>query len=85
MHSRHLTHPSRRAAIQRLMWPGLAALGTPLAQAQVASGGGAPVQPMPGVAHKPIHSSGELLPVVGLGSCITCNVGDDTVARAACT
>lgn len=85
MHSRHLTHPSRRAAIQRLMWPGLAALGTPLAQAQVALGGGAPVQPMPGVAHKPIHSSGELLPVVGLGSWITFNVGDDTVARAACT
>ncbi len=33
---------------------------------------------------KPIPSSGERVPVVGLGSWITFNVGDDPVARAAC-
>jgi diketogulonate reductase-like aldo/keto reductase len=30
---------------------------------------------------KPIHSSGEAIPLVGLGSWITFNVGDDPVAR----
>ena len=34
---------------------------------------------------RPIPSSGELLPVVGLGSWITFNVGADPAARAACT
>jgi diketogulonate reductase-like aldo/keto reductase len=34
--------------------------------------------------HKPIPSSGERLPAVGLGSWITFNVGDDPAARAAC-
>lgn len=33
---------------------------------------------------RPIPSSGEALPVVGLGSWITFNVGDDPVARDAC-
>jgi len=33
---------------------------------------------------RPIPSSGELLPVVGLGSWITFNVGNDKVARDAC-
>ena len=33
---------------------------------------------------RPIPSSGELLPVVGLGSWITFNVGDDPAARANC-
>jgi diketogulonate reductase-like aldo/keto reductase len=33
---------------------------------------------------RPIPSSGEMLPVVGLGSWITFNVGDDPVARDAC-
>jgi diketogulonate reductase-like aldo/keto reductase len=33
---------------------------------------------------RPIPSSGELLPVVGLGSWITFNVGDDPAARAVC-
>src|SRR3981189_513253 len=32
-----------------------------------------------------IPSSGEAMPVVGLGSWITFNVGDDTVARDGCT
>ena len=34
---------------------------------------------------KPIPSSGEALPLVGLGSWITFNVSDDPVARDACT
>ena len=34
---------------------------------------------------RPIPSTGEALPVVGLGSWITFNVGDDPVARDACT
>jgi diketogulonate reductase-like aldo/keto reductase len=34
---------------------------------------------------RPIPSTGEVLPVVGLGSWITFNVGDDPVARDACT
>jgi diketogulonate reductase-like aldo/keto reductase len=34
---------------------------------------------------RPIPSTGEALPVVGLGSWITFNVGDDTVARDGCT
>jgi diketogulonate reductase-like aldo/keto reductase len=33
---------------------------------------------------KPIPSSGEALPLIGLGSWITFNVGDDPVARDAC-
>ena len=33
---------------------------------------------------RPIPSSGEAIPVVGLGSWITFNVGDDVVARDAC-
>ena len=34
---------------------------------------------------KPIPSSGEALPVIGLGSWITFNVGQDTTARNTCT
>ena len=33
---------------------------------------------------RPIHSSGEALPVIGLGSWITFNVGNDSVARDNC-
>ena len=44
----------------------------------------APAQPN-ALLTRPIPSTGELLPVVGLGSWITFNVGDDTVARDACT
>jgi hypothetical protein len=46
--------------------------------------------PPPGAAEdgkplvKPIPSSGEALPVVGLGTWITFNVGNDAVARDAC-
>ena len=34
---------------------------------------------------RPVPSSGEALPVIGLGSWITFNVGDDPLARANCT
>ena len=37
------------------------------------------------IPNRAIPSTGELMPVVGLGSWITFNVGDDTVARDACT
>jgi diketogulonate reductase-like aldo/keto reductase len=54
--------------------------------------GGAYAALRPSIAHaqprailtRPIPSTGELLPVVGLGSWITFNVGDDPVARDAC-
>ena len=36
----------------------------------------------PGVLTKPIPSSGEALPVIGLGTWITFNVGTDAAARA---
>lgn len=42
-----------------------------------------PAQPQP--LTKPIPSSGEPLPVVGLGSWITFNVGNDRAARDQCT
>lgn len=41
-------------------------------------------QPRP-ILTRPIPSSGEALPLVGLGSWITFNVGNDVVARDACT
>lgn len=61
-----------------------------LLRALLASGGyaamGAALAAAPGpLVTRPIPSSGELLPVVGLGSWITFNVGDDPVARANCT
>ncbi len=47
-----------------------------------------PTRPQPaaqGVLTRKIPSSGESLPVLGLGSWITFNVGDDPVARDACS
>lgn len=65
--------PSRRAVLRALA-AGAAALTLPkLGAAQ----GTAPVT-------KPIPSSGEALPVLGLGSWITFNVGDDPAGRNAC-
>ena len=55
----------------------------PLQSAQSAQS----VQPAPSqraAATKPIPSSGEMLPIVGLGSWITFNVGADPVARESC-
>ncbi len=43
-------------------------------------------QPQPrALLTRPVPSTGEALPAVGLGSWITFNVGDDPVARDACT
>jgi diketogulonate reductase-like aldo/keto reductase len=58
--------------------------------AVAASAAAAMLRPFSALAHappltKPIPSSGERLPVVGLGSWITFNVGDDTELRGECT
>jgi len=50
-----------------------------------ASNASALAQPAQDVVHKPIGSSGERLPVIGLGSWITFNVGNDPLARKAST
>ena len=48
------------------------------------AGAGAPAAAQPQPLSKPIPSSGEQLPVIGLGSWITFNVGNDGPARAHC-
>jgi len=73
------TSTTRRALLQRLpllMPPVLGALG--------AWAGTDARAATPAVATRPIPSSGERLPVVGLGSWITFNVGSDRAARDAC-
>jgi diketogulonate reductase-like aldo/keto reductase len=66
----------RRRAIRRLAVGGVAALLDPrVAFAQLSRT----------LLTRRIPSSGEELPVVGLGSWITFNVGDDTAARDQCT
>src|SRR5918992_423967 len=61
-----------------------------LLRSLAATGAAAMLRPGPACSQqgriltKPIPSSGEALPVVGLGSWITFNVGDDIVARDAC-
>jgi diketogulonate reductase-like aldo/keto reductase len=68
--------PNRRQVLARL-----AAAGSAVALAPgLASQGTA----APGVATRAIPSSGEALPLIGLGTWITFNVGDDAVARDAC-
>ena len=66
----------RRRVLQRLAL-GLGAPWSASALAQTAPKG-------PALATKPIPSTGEALPVVGLGTWITFNVGNDRVARDAC-
>jgi diketogulonate reductase-like aldo/keto reductase len=66
--------PSRRRALRVLAGTGAAALLH-----------GAPLRAQPATLQtRPIPSTGELLPLVGLGSWITFNVGNDRVARTAC-
>ena len=48
------------------------------------SGAAAQSPPLPRPSTRPIPSSGEAIPLVGLGSWITFNVGDDPPARAEC-
>jgi diketogulonate reductase-like aldo/keto reductase len=66
--------PSRRTILRGLAATGLATLLPPSR---------ARAQPAP-VLTKPIPSTNEPLPVVGLGSWVTFNVGDGEEARAAC-
>jgi diketogulonate reductase-like aldo/keto reductase len=63
----------RRGALRALAAAGATALWPPLAAAQRGP-----------ILTRPIPSSGEAMPVVGLGSWITFNVGNDRVARDAC-
>src|SRR6266508_4456611 len=65
---------SRRTLLASLAAAGAASVLRPL----TAAPGRSPI------LMRPIPSTGELLPVVGLGSWITFNVGDDPVARDAC-
>ena len=66
-------HPTRRAVIRALAGGALGALLRPYA----ALAGAPPTS----VLSRAIPSSGEKLPVVGLGTWITFNVGDDPVLR----
>ena len=66
---------SRRALLGGLVMTGAAALlPSPAARAQQGP-----------ILTRTIPSTGEKLPVIGLGSWITFNVGEDVVARDACT
>jgi diketogulonate reductase-like aldo/keto reductase len=65
---------SRRAALGGFLATGMAAVVPPSRVLGQSSA----------VRTRPIPSSGEALPVIGLGSWITFNVGEDPVARDAC-
>ena len=65
---------TRRRALHSIVATGATALFWPLAS----------ISKQTSVITKPIPSSGETIPVIGLGSWITFNVGNDTVARDAC-
>jgi len=71
-----LNNRNRRHLLQRL--PALAALAWAGGCARTAS-----AQSSASVLAKPIPSSGEPMPVVGLGTWITFNVGNDRVAQDA--
>jgi diketogulonate reductase-like aldo/keto reductase len=75
--------PSRQRRL--LLQASLAAAGVAVSTRD--GGAAAPplTGPLTGPLTRPIPSSGELLPVVGLGSWITFNVGNDPAARATCT
>jgi diketogulonate reductase-like aldo/keto reductase len=60
-------------------------LGRAVALAGAAGSGAALAQPAPELLRKPVGRSAVTLPVIGLGSWITFNVGDDAQARASCT
>lgn len=65
---------SRRTLLTSLVAAGAAAVLRPSAAAAQRSS----------ILTRPVSSTGETLPVVGLGSWVTFNVGDDVVARDAC-
>jgi diketogulonate reductase-like aldo/keto reductase len=68
-----ITTSSRRDVLRSLAAAGAAAIVPELALAQRGP-----------ILTRPIPSSGEALPVVGLGTWITFNVGNDRVARESC-
>jgi diketogulonate reductase-like aldo/keto reductase len=74
--------PHRLSTLNRRHWLAQSAVLAAMAPTAIRA------QPGPALATapltKPIPSSNEPIPVVGLGSWITFNVGDDPVARAAC-
>lgn len=67
---------SRRELIRQLLATGATAALWPLVAAAQARGP---------IITRRIPSSGEAIPVIGLGSWITFNVGDDSAARDSCT
>lgn len=69
-----LSDPRRRRLLQSLLAIGTGAMLGPALGAR-------PQQP---ILTRPIRSGAEALPVIGLGSWITFNVGNDRVARDAC-
>jgi diketogulonate reductase-like aldo/keto reductase len=82
---------SRRLSMERARWSKMSPLSRRrLLRALAATGAAALFRPQLAssqharVLSKPIPSTGEGLPVVGLGSWITFNVGNDTIARDAC-
>lgn len=68
------SQPGRRRLLQSLAAAGASAMLGRVAAAQP-----------PVLLTRPISSTGEVLPVIGLGSWITFNVGNDRIAREACT
>src|SRR5262249_39124646 len=70
---------------RRFVRYGLAAGGAPLLRPWAAAAEGAAAPSAAAVMTRPIPSTGEKLPVVGLGTWITFNVGNDVEARDACT
>lgn len=71
-----MPYSPRRRQLIRAALAGSAGLLLPL-------GAGAQTPPKP-LLTRPIPSSGEALPVIGLGTWVTFNVGDDPAARDAC-
>jgi diketogulonate reductase-like aldo/keto reductase len=70
----HIPCLSRRRLLLSMAATGASAfLRSPVASAQTSS-----------ILTRPVPSTGEALPLVGLGSWITFNVGNDTVARNSC-
>jgi diketogulonate reductase-like aldo/keto reductase len=88
--------PPEAVARRRALWRMAAGLtawtGSALADAVAAAptdglpstAAQSPSKAAPDLLHKPVPSTGERLPVIGLGTWITFNVGADPVARASC-
>jgi len=77
---------NRNELTRRTFVTSLGALGAlSVIRPRNAGAGPASASPHPGpILTRPIHSTGEKLPLVGLGSWITFNVGDDPAGRDSC-